>query len=247
MQHWASGRVTGKTLWTERLVSLQVAAEIAPFEAGQFLKLGLEFGEETIGRPYSLVNAPGEHPLEFCFSVVREGPLSPRLAALMAGDTVLVAPRANGFLTLSELADGRDLWLVASGTGIGPFLSMLKTVEPWRRFQRIVLVQAARTARELLYRDTIDGFAKAHPGQFSHIPFVSGEETDFALPGRIPQALKDGRLEAHAGIELSAEHSQVMLCGNPQMLKDVQAALFARGLRKNRRRDPGNISVESYW
>lgn len=247
MSQWVQGRVTGKTLWTERIVSLQVDAAIAPFEAGQFLKLGLEIENETVGRPYSLVNAPDERPLEFCFSVVPGGPLSKRLAALTTEETVLVAPRASGFLTLSEVADGPDLWLIATGTGVGPFLSILKTKEPWQWFERIILVQAARFTRELVYRTAIEKFTDTYPDQFVYIPFVSGEPADFALSGRIPQAIENGRLEARAGAEFNAAHSQVMLCGNPEMLKDVQHVLHARGLTRNRRREPGNISVESYW
>lgn len=247
MEQWVQGRVVGKTVWTERLVSLQVDAGIAPFEAGQFIKLGLEIGAETVGRPYSLVNAPGEHPLEFCFSIVPDGPLSGRLAALNAGDPVFVASHASGFLVLGEITGGRHLWLLATGTGIGPFLSILKTAEPWQRFERIVLVQAARLASELMYRDTIDGLKALHADRFAFIPLVSRESTDFALPGRIPQAIENGRLEARAGIGFSAADSRVMLCGNPQMLKDVQQLLVERGLRKNRRSEPGNISVERYW
>lgn len=247
MAQWVQGRVVGKTVWTERLVSLQVDAEIAPFKAGQFLKLGLEIGAETFGRPYSLVNAPGENPLEFCFSIVPDGPLSGQLAALSAGDPVLVAPHASGFLVLDEITSGRDLWLLATGTGVGPFLSILKTEAPWRRFERIVLVQAARLTSELMYRDTIDEFAKSYADQFTFVPLVSRESTEFALPGHIPDAIENGRLEARAGTEISAAHSQVMLCGNPLMLKEVQHVLGGRGLKRNRRSDPGNISVESYW
>lgn len=247
MVQWVEGHVVGKTTWSERLVSLQVDADIAPFEAGQFIKLGLEIGAEAVGRPYSLVNAPGERPLEFCFSVVPGGPLSKRLAALNAGDSILVAPHASGFLILREVISGSHLWLIASGTGIGPFLSILKTAEPWQRFERIVLVHAARLASELMYRDTISEFAETHTDKFVFIPFVSREPTDFALPGRIPQAIENGQLETRAGTKFSAAQSQIMLCGNPQMVDEIQQLLIERGLKKHRRREPGNISVESYW
>ncbi|KVW94221.1 ferredoxin--NADP reductase [Thiobacillus denitrificans] len=247
MVQWVEGHVVGKTTWSQRLVSLQVDADIAPFEAGQFIKLGLEVGAEAVGRPYSLVNAPGERPLEFCFSVVPGGPLSKRLAALNAGDSILVAPHASGFLILREVISGSHLWLIASGTGIGPFLSILKTAEPWQRFERIVLVHAARLVSELMYRDTISEFAETHTDKFVFIPFVSREPTDFALPGRIPQAIENGQLETRAGIKFSAAQSQIMLCGNPQMVDEIQQLLIERGLKKHRRREPGNISVESYW
>lgn len=246
MAQWVEGVVVANIAWTERLHSLQVAADIAPFSAGQFIKLGAMIDGVEVGRPYSLVNPPHLMPLEFCFSVVAGGPLSGRLAAMREGERLLVAPRANGFMVLAEVPAARVLWLIATGTGIGPFLAILRTAEPWQRFERVVLVHAARMAGELVYRNVIDGIAAAQRGQFAYVPFVSREPTDFALPGRIPQAIADGALESRAGAAFDLQ-SHVMLCGNPQMVDDAQAALIARGLRKHRRREPGHITVESYW
>jgi ferredoxin--NADP+ reductase len=246
-QQWLEGRVTQNRAWGPHLHSLRVEADLGDFQAGQFTKLGLEIDGEVIGRPYSLVNSPEQRPLDFYFGVVPDGPLSGRLADLQPGDAVLVAPKPAGFLTLSELPDARDLWLIASGTGIGPFLSILRTDEPWRRFERAVLVHAVRTAAELAYRETIAEIGAAHPGRFAGVPFVSREATDFALAGRVPQAIADGRLEARAGAMLAAGDSQVMICGNPKMVDDVTAALVARGMKKHRRKEPGQISVENYW
>lgn len=246
MSQWVEGVVVGNIAWTGRLHSLQVAAEIAPFAAGQFIKLGAMIDGAEVGRPYSLVNPPQARPLEFCFSVVPGGPLSGRLAAMRTGDALLVAPRANGFLVLSEVPDCRRLWLISTGTGIGPFLSILRTDEPWRRVERVVLVHAVRLATELIYRDAIEEIAAARGEQFAYVPFVSREATDFALSGRIPNAIADGSLEARAGAAFDAQ-SHVMLCGNPQMVADAEAALVTRGLRKHRRREPGHISVENYW
>jgi len=246
MSQWVEGRVVVNHAWTERLHSLQVQADIAPFAAGQFIRLGLIVDGAEVGRPYSLVNPPQARPLEFCFSVVPGGPLSGRLAAMRPGNALLVAPRANGFLVLSEVPDSRQLWLVSTGTGIGPFLSILRTDEAWRRFERVVLVHAVRFADELTYRDLIDGIATARGAQFAYVPFVSREATGFAMTGRIPQAIADGSLETRAGAVFDAQ-SHIMLCGNPQMVADAEAALVARGLRKHRRREPGQISVENYW
>lgn len=246
MSQWVAGRIVANHEWTERLHSLRVESGIAPFAAGQFIRLGLMVDGAEVGRPYSLVNPPQAQPLEFCFSVVPGGPLSGRLAAMRPGDALLVAPRANGFLVLSEVPDCRQLWLVSTGTGIGPFLSILRTDEPWRRFERVVLVHAVRLATELIYHDVIDGIAAARGAQFAYVPFVSRETTDFALPGRIPQAIADGSLETRAGAVFDAQ-SHIMLCGNPQMVADAEAVLVARGLRKHRRREPGHISVENYW
>jgi ferredoxin--NADP+ reductase len=247
MAQWIEGRVVERIDWTDRLHSLRVEAAIEPFRAGQFTKLGLRIGEEIVGRPYSIVSAPGEPVLEFYFSTVPAGPLSPRLSELKAGDTVLVAPRPNGFLVLDEVPPAIHLWLLSTGTGIGPFLSILKTPEPWQRFQRVVLVHAARTADELTYRRTIARVMEAEPKRFTYIPFLSRETADYALAGRIPQAIADGRLEARAGLGLDAARAHVMLCGNPAMLEDATAALAARGFRKHRRKEPGQISMEAYW
>ena len=247
MAQWVSGRVVDCRHWTDRLHTLRVEADIAPFEAGQFTKLGLEIDGTIVGRPYSLVNPPQQQPLEFYFIVVPGGPLSPRLAAMQPGDAVLVAPQATGFLTLKEVPPAPHLWLVSTGTGIGPFLSILQTAEPWQRCQRVVLVHAVRTVDELSYRDTIAQVAATHPQQFVYIPFVSRESCDFALPGRIPQAIENGQLEARAGVAFSERDSQVMLCGNPAMVEDTKNMLIARGLRKHSRREPGQISLERYW
>src|SRR5262249_7569857 len=163
------------------------------------------------------------------------------------GDTIYLAPRPAGFLALSEVPEGENLWLIATGTGIGPFLSILKTETPWRRFRQVVLVHAVRQAAELTHRDTVDRLLRGHPDQMRAVSFVSGETAAGAQPGRIPAAIEDRRLESLTGVALSAEKSQVMICGNPDMVKDTSAALGRKGMKKHRRRDPGHITVENYW
>ena len=155
--------------------------------------------------------------------------------------------RHRGFLCLNEVPDSKHLWMLSTGTAIGPFLSILKTREPWQRFERVVLVHAVRTAEELSFQDTIQSLATQHPDQFSYIPFVSREDTDFAIRDRIPGALVSGTLETRAGIEITPEQSQIMICGNPDMVKNTSETLNARGLERNRRRKPGHITVENYW
>jgi ferredoxin--NADP+ reductase len=247
MSKWLEGRVVGQTRWTDRLCSLQVRAPFGPFTAGQFTKLALDVDGERVARPYSLVNAPGFEPLEFYYNVVQAGPLSPRLAALGAGDAVHVAPNPAGFLVLREVPEAEQLWLIATGTGLGPFLSILRTDEPWRRFTRVVLVHATRTAADQAYRGTIGEIARGRGAQFAFAAFVSREPAPDALSGRVTAAIRDGRLERAAAAELSAARAQVMLCGNPAMVSDVTAVLDERGMRKHRRRAPGHITVETYW
>ena len=247
MSKFAEGRVVNSKHWTERLLSLQVEAPVEPFKAGQFGKLALEINGDMVFRPYSYVNAPHERPLEFYLIMLQNGPLTQRLVKLDGGDPIYVAPRAAGFLTLSQIPDAENLWLLSTGTAIGPFLSILKTEEAWRRFSSIVLVHAVRQAEELTYQDQIRRLLDEHPHRLKVIPFVSREDTDFAMKGRVPEAIKDGRLEAKAGIRLAAESSQVMLCGNPDMVRDTSRVLEGRGLKKNRRKAPGHITVENYW
>jgi ferredoxin--NADP+ reductase len=200
-----------------------------------------------LGRPYSFVNAPGTQPHEFYFITVPDGPLTPRLAALEPGDPVWLLRNANGFFSVGEIPAADALWCLATGTGIGPFLSMLRTPETWEKFQRVVLVHAVRFAEELTYREVIADIAAAHPGAFTCIPVVSREPHPDALPGRIPALIADGRLETRAGVPLTADNAHAMLCGNPAMVDDVQAVLAARGMRRHRRREPGQVTVETYW
>lgn len=251
MSKWVQGTVVGNHRWTARLHSLQVLAPEVTFVAGQFGRLALPAlpgsTEDMTGRPYSFVNAPGTSPHEFYLVVVPGGPLSERLAVLSPGDAVWLLRTANGFFSISEVPDSEVLWCLATGTGLGPFLSILRTPEPWEKFGRIVLVHSVRHADELTYRGVIDGIAASHPGAFTCVSMVSRETQAGALAGRIPAAIGDGRLEACAAAALSATNSHVMLCGNPAMVDDVQQVLAKRGMRRHRRKEPGQITVETYW
>jgi ferredoxin--NADP+ reductase len=241
MAKWLEARVLENKHWTDALFSLRVEAPRLPFEAGQFVRIALE---ETLARPFSFVNPPEDPVHEFYGIVVPEGPLSPRLAQLRAGNRLLVASNPAGFLVLSEVPDAETLWLVSTGTGIAPFLSILRTETPWRRFRNVVLVHAVRHARELVYGELIRKLSQQHA--LRYVSFVSREAAPGSLAGRIPAALRDGRMEKAAGLAVDG-NSHVMLCGNPAMLKDTQAVLVERGLRKHRRRNPGHITVESFW
>jgi len=239
--NWLAGRVVENRHWTEALFSLRVENAPLRYQAGQFVRIALEVGGQRVARAFSFVNPPQDPVLEFYGVIVPAGPLSPRLAALEPGDTLQVASNPAGFLVLSELPDAQTLWLLSTGTGLAPFLSILRTAEPYRRFREIVLVHAVRHARELVYREVIEKL------DVKYVSFVSREPHAGSLAGRIPAAIADGRLEAAAGVALSPDSSRVMLCGNPDMLRDASAALQARGLRKHRRRAPGHIVVESFW
>ncbi len=246
MAKWLNGQVVENKRWTENLYSLRVKADIAPFEAGQFTRLALDIDGDEVSRPFSLVNAPDEPILDFYFIEVPGGALSTRLAALQSGDAVWVAPKAAGLMTLKQLAPASKLFLMATGTGLGPFLSIIKTAEVWQQFDQVCLVHAVRFADELSYQDAINAVKTAHAEQFHYQPIVSRQATPNTLSGRIPQLIEDQQLDQALNVEIDND-SQVLLCGNPAMVQDTTEVLLARGLTRHSRREAGNISIEKYW
>ena len=247
MAEWIKGTVADNIHWTENLYSLKINADVDSFVAGQFTSLALEIDGERIARPYSFLSAPGQYPLEFFFYTATGGVLSNAMEQLEVGDPIWLKKKANGFFTLSEVPDSKDLWMFGTGTGIAPFFSILKTQEPWERFERVILVHGVRTNADLRYQELIDEIQHRWPGRFQFKAFVTRENVPGTYHGRIPGAIADGDLEDACGIKLSIEDSQVMLCGNPDMVKETAEVLKQRGLTKNRRRTPGQITVENYW
>jgi ferredoxin--NADP+ reductase len=247
MSDWVQGRVVENLRWSDQLYMMRVDAPVDPFHAGQFTRLALDIDGERVARAYSYVNSPKDEHLEFYFNTVPDGPLSNRLSSLQAGDDLWVAPRPVGLLTLEQIDDADHLWLLATGTAIGPFISILRSDLPWQRFSRIILVHGVRTAEELAYQDAIQGFRERDPEKFTMVPFVSREKVDYALEGRIPDAIANGELENRVGIDFSAAQSQVMICGNKGMVQDTQRQLELLGLKKHRRSEPGQITTENYW
>jgi ferredoxin--NADP+ reductase len=248
MRDWLQATVVENKQWNDRLHSLRLEAEFPAFKDGQFTRLDLEIDGEVVSRPFSLVNAPDQRPLDFYFIEVPGGQLSTRLAQLKTGDEIMVAPKASGLLTLDQLPEAKHLYLLATGTGVGPFMSIIKTDLAWELFEKVVLVHAVRFESELTYQETIAQVQAKQPDNFVYVPMVSREQCDFALSGRIPDAINDGRLEHWTGTEISPEQSQIMLCGNPAMIQDTMDLLIEkRGMKKHSRRDPGQISIEKYW
>lgn len=223
------------------------------FRAGQFTKLGVTKADgSTVWRAYSVVSSPYDEFLEFFSIVVPGGEFTSELSQLKVGDTLMVERQAYGYLTLDRFIDGRDLWLLATGTGVAPFLSILQDFEVWEKFERIVLVYSAREVRELAYQDLIaDLTQREYLAEYAHkltyIPIVTREEVPGTLNGRITTLIESGELERAAGVQLSPEHSRVMLCGNPQMIDDTRKLLKERNLQLSLTRRPGQVAVENYW
>lgn len=237
--------------WTPTLFSFTMTRPAHfKFTAGQFSRIGLKVGEELVVRAYSVVSSPFDETLEFFSIVVPDGAFTSNLQHLKVGDELYLEKIPYGYLTLARYQQPlpHDLWLLATGTGLAPFLSMLQDFETWSKYQKINLVYSVRTAAELAYVDRIqeiaETFGEGHVG-FKFISIIT-RDPSAQLHDRLPVLIENGELEKVAGIELSPATSHVMLCGNPQMVDDTKEALKRRGLTMNRRGE-GNIAVENYW
>lgn len=248
MAEWVTGKVTKVQFWTDALFSLTVHAPVNPFTAGQFAKLGLEIDGERVQRAYSYVNAPGDPDLEFYLVTVPEGKLSPRLAALQPGDEVQIVSEAAGFFVLEEVPDCETLWMLATGTAIGPYLSILQEGKDLQRFKNLVLVHAVRYAADLSYLPLMLELQQRYEGKLRIQTVVSRETISGSLTGRVPALIESGALEEAVGLPMNTETSHVMLCGNPQMVRDTTQLLKdSRQMTKHLRRRPGHITAEHYW
>jgi ferredoxin--NADP+ reductase len=247
MVQWIQGTVVDNIHWTENLYSLKIDADVDTFIAGQFTSLALEIEGERIDRPYSFLSAPDQNPLEFFFYTATGGVLSNAMLELQAGDPIWLKKKPIGFFTLAAIPDSRDLWLFGTGTGIAPFFSILRTREPWERFEKVILVHGVRANADLRYQELIKNIQSDHGDRFQFKAFVTREDVPGAYRGRIPAAITDGNLESNCGINLSPENSQIMLCGNPDMVKETVEALEKRGFKKNLPRNPGQVTAEYYW
>ncbi|MBY3626417.1 ferredoxin--NADP reductase [Acinetobacter sp. CUI P1] len=220
------------------------------FTAGQFARIGLMVNGELVVRAYSVVSSPFDENLEFFSIVVPDGAFTSNLQHLEIGDELYLDKTAYGYLTLAryQLPLAHDLWLLATGTGLAPFLSMLQDFETWTKYQHIHLIYSVRSTAELAYVDRIqeiaESFGEGHTG-FKFVPIIT-RDPNATLHDRLPVLIEDGELEKVVGLSLNPATSHVMLCGNPQMVEDTKDALKQRGLTMNRRGE-GNIAVENYW
>lgn len=237
--------------WTNNLFSFTMTRPAHfKFTAGQFARIGLKVGDDLVVRAYSVVSSPFDETLEFFSIVVPDGAFTSNLQHLEVGDELYLEKIPYGFLTLAryQVPMPQDLWLLATGTGLAPFISMLQDFETWSKYSSISLVYSVRTASELAYVERVqeiaDSFGEGHTG-FKFVPIIT-RDPNAPLHDRLPVLIENGELEQAVGIDFNPETTHVMLCGNPQMVDDTKDALKARGLTMNRRGE-GNIAVENYW
>lgn len=250
-------RILSIRQWTEKLFSVKVSRSLTfRFEPGQWVRLGIPSGSglrgSVIWRPYSMVSAHYDDYLEFFSILVPGGAFSSRLAASKLGDTLFVEKQPYGYLTATRFTGGRHLWLLASGTGLAPYLSILRDPDVWERYEERILAYSVSYAREIAYRDVLaaldsDELLGANRPPLRFIPIVTREVVPGTLHKRLPTLIDDGTLERTAGLALSPEDSRILICGNPSMLDDVRDALVTLGLRSDRTSIPGHFATENYW
>ncbi len=210
------------------------------FRNGEFLTLGLRREGKLVARAYSIVSTNDADHLEFLSIHVPGGPLTSLLAQVKPGDGVWVNDKPTGTLTLAHVQPGRVLYMLATGTGLAPFMSLARDPETHRRFEHVVLVHSVRTAAELAYRDELTA---RQDGRFHYVPTVTREP--FPTPERGADLFRSGELSDRLGLPSpDPEHDRVMVCGNPAMTREMTAHLKERGWTPTNHKGVGNFTTE---
>ena len=244
-------RVLSVHHWTDRLFSFTTTRDAAlRFSNGHFTMIGLRVGDRPLLRAYSIASANYEDHLEFLSIKVEDGPLTSRLQHLRPGDPIIVGRKPTGTLLVDYLLPGRRLYLLSTGTGLAPFMSIVRDPETYERFAQIVLVHGVRSVDELAYHDLLAEHLPSHEflgdmvaSQLLYYPTVTREE--FRNTGRIPDLMASGRLFADLGLPpLDRADDRVMICGSPAMLRDLKAMLGERGFAEGNTSAPGDFVIE---
>jgi ferredoxin--NADP+ reductase len=260
--------ITGREEINPQLIILRVQpdAELFAFAPGQFGVLGLLAGEprvpeadaeeaapdpgKLIRRAYSIASSSVERRyLEFYLTLVTSGELTPRLFALRHGSRVFLSPKASGLFTLDRVAPGKAVLLIATGTGLAPYVSMLRTMLIHDAERKFVVLHGARCSWDLGYRAELESLARVRPN-FTYIPSITRPEQDphfRGQTGRIQNLVKQGVIEAASGLSIEPAVMDVFLCGNPDMITQVKELLQARGFVADHGKESGTIHVEEYW
>jgi ferredoxin/flavodoxin---NADP+ reductase len=238
--------------WTDSLFSFTTTRSPSfRFSNGQFTMMGLE---TEAGRPlvraYSMASPNYEDALEFFSIKVPDGPLTSRLQHIKQSDRILVSKKPTGTLVVDNLLPGRFLYLLSTGTGLAPFMSIIRDPDTYERYEKVVLVHGCRQVAELAYgeRITADLPRDELIGEYVrekliYYPTVTREP--FHNRGRITDLITSGQLFRDVGLpSLEAEQDRVMLCGSPQMLKDMRIVLEERGFVEGSVSEPGTFVVE---
>lgn len=243
--------VTSVHHWNEKLFSFRTTRDPGfRFRNGEFVMVGLD-GERPVVRAYSIASPNYAEELEFLSIKVPDGRLTSRLQRIRPGDSILISRKPTGTLVLDDLRPGRRLFLLGTGTGLAPFMSIIKDFEVYERFEQVILFHGVRHRSELAYHDFItrelpydEIFGGMARNQLVYYPSVTREE--FLHTGRITDLLRSGRMLADLDLPpLDPDHDRLMLCGNPHMLEETRGILDDLGFAISPRRgEPGDYVIE---
>ncbi len=244
--------VTSVTHWTDTLFSFRVARpQSLRFRSGEFVMIGLlkDDGKPLL-RAYSIASPSWDEELEFYSIKVPDGPLTSRLQMIAPGDEIILRPKPVGTLVLDALLPGKRLWMIATGTGIAPFASLLRDPETWENYEQVIVSHTCRTRGELAYGSEIVEALPHDPligdlvgDKLRYYPTTTREASD--IEGRISDHIRDGRVFGHFDLpKWNAEADRVMICGNLALNKDIMGLCEAHGLQEGANSDPKHFVVE---
>ena len=252
MSAFATEKVLSVRHWNDTLFSFTVSRDDSlRFENGQFVMIGLPVDGKPLMRAYSIASANYEEQLEFFSIKVPDGPLTSRLQHLKEGDDLLISRKPTGTLVLHDLKPGKNLYLLSTGTGLAPFMSLIKDPEAYERFEKVVLIHGVRFVSELAYHDYItqelpnnEFFGEEVREKLIYYPTVTREP--FRNQGRLTDLIESGKLFEDIGLPpLDPAVDRAMICGSPAMLADTSALLDRRGFQVSPRIGvPGDYVIE---
>jgi ferredoxin--NADP+ reductase len=244
-------RVTWVRHWTDTLFSIRTTRDHGfRFISGQFVMLGIEVDGRPLLRAYSIASASWADELEFYSIKVPNGPLTSRLMNIKVGDDILVGKKPTGTLILDGLRPGRNLYLLGTGTGLAPFLSLVREPEVYERFEKVIVTHTVREVADLNYREFLSHDLPNDPDlgemvgpKLIYYPTVTREP--FQTQGRITDLIQSGQLFRDIGLpDLDPARDRLMLCGGPSVLADLKALLLARGYQEGSVANPGDFVLE---
>ena len=237
--------------WTDRQFSFTTTRDPAlRFLNGHFTMIGLRVNGKPLLRAYSIVSANYEEHLEFLSIKVPDGPLTSRLQHIQVGDSIVVGKKPTGTLVIDYLLPGKRLYMMSTGTGLAPFMSIVRDPATYEKFEEVILVHGVREVAELAYHDYLEKELPAHEflgemvtRQMKYYPTVTREP--FRYQGRITDLIENGKLFTDLGVPaINPAEDRVMICGSPGLLKDLKHMLEARSFKEGNTTTPGDFVVE---
>jgi ferredoxin--NADP+ reductase len=244
-------RVLSVHHWTDRLFSFTTTRDTSlRFSNGHFTMIGLRINGKPLLRAYSIVSANYEDHLEFLSIKVPEGPLTSRLQHIQVGDTIIVGRKPTGTLVIDYLLPGKRLYMLSTGTGLAPFMSIVRDPETYEKFDQVILVHGVRQVDELAYHDLLVEHLPNHEflgdlvsSKLRYYPTVTREA--YRNMGRVTNLIENGKIFDDLGVpQLDPANDRVMICGSPAMLRDLKHMLEGRGFKEGNTSTPGDFVIE---